>query len=183
MMPAEARLFFCRVSGCLTEGRIFVSASGEEMVSINTRDTMGIRMLKEENIEVRHLKWSIWFVKWSRYGGQLWPYLSPKRIKGGVMVYALMFARTYKCSFYFYVGVWRLNESFPILPHCHGYSCTVPLGGAVDLQRGPSRPVTGRQVGEEDGLPGGAGGKRAKGWLVSDSGEEKAALEGRGVHG
>lgn len=52
MMPVEVRLLFCRVSGCLTEGRIFVSASGEEMVSINTRDTMGIRMLKDENVEV-----------------------------------------------------------------------------------------------------------------------------------
>lgn len=45
---------FCRVSGCLTEGRIFVSASGEEMVSINTRDTMGIRMLQDEKVEVRN---------------------------------------------------------------------------------------------------------------------------------
>lgn len=55
MMPVEVRLFFCRVSGCLTEGQIFVSASGEEMVSINTRDTMGIRMLKDENVEVRNI--------------------------------------------------------------------------------------------------------------------------------
>lgn len=59
-MPVEVRLFFCRVSGCLTEGRIFVSASGEEMVSINTRDTMGIRMLKDENVEVRNPKFSIY---------------------------------------------------------------------------------------------------------------------------
>lgn len=44
---------FCRVSGCLTEGRIFLSASGEEMVSINSRDTMGIRMLQREDVEVR----------------------------------------------------------------------------------------------------------------------------------
>lgn len=52
-------MFFCRVSGCLTEGRIFVSASGEEMVSINTRDTMGIRMLKDKNVEVRNIKFSV----------------------------------------------------------------------------------------------------------------------------
>lgn len=51
-MPEVVRLMFCRVSGCLTEGRIFVSASGEEMVSINTRDTMGIRMLQDEKVEV-----------------------------------------------------------------------------------------------------------------------------------
>lgn len=72
-MPVEVRLLFCRVSGCLTEGRIFVSASGEEMVSINTRDTMGIRMLKDENVEVRILKFSINFLKW----WVLWVYLSP----------------------------------------------------------------------------------------------------------
>lgn len=51
-MPELVRLMFCNVSGCLTEGRIFLSASGEEMVSINTRDTMGIRMLQNEDVEV-----------------------------------------------------------------------------------------------------------------------------------
>lgn len=50
--PEVVRLMFCRVSGCLTEGRIFLSASGEEMVSINSRDTMGIRMLQKEDVEV-----------------------------------------------------------------------------------------------------------------------------------
>ncbi|TMS01976.1 N-acylneuraminate cytidylyltransferase A [Larimichthys crocea] len=51
-IPEVVRLMFCKVSGCLTEGRIFLSLSGEEMVSINTRDTMGIRMLQEEEVEV-----------------------------------------------------------------------------------------------------------------------------------
>ncbi|XP_060942852.1 N-acylneuraminate cytidylyltransferase-like [Limanda limanda] len=46
------RLMFCNVSGCLTEGRIFLSISGKEMVSINTRDTVGIRMLQKEEVEV-----------------------------------------------------------------------------------------------------------------------------------
>ncbi|XP_054457457.1 N-acylneuraminate cytidylyltransferase A [Anoplopoma fimbria] len=50
--PEVVRLMFCNVSGCLTEGRIFLSVSGEEMVSINTRDTMGIRMLQKEEMEV-----------------------------------------------------------------------------------------------------------------------------------
>lgn len=50
--PEVVHLMFCRVSGCLTEGRIFLSASGEEMVSINSRDTMGIRMLQREDVEV-----------------------------------------------------------------------------------------------------------------------------------
>lgn len=53
--PEVVRLMFCRVSGCLTEGRIFVSASGEEMVSINSRDTMGIRKLQKEEVEVKRL--------------------------------------------------------------------------------------------------------------------------------
>ncbi|XP_041635749.1 N-acylneuraminate cytidylyltransferase A [Cheilinus undulatus] len=51
-IPEMVHLLFCNVSGCLTEGRIFLSASGEEMVSINTRDTMGIRMLQKEGVEV-----------------------------------------------------------------------------------------------------------------------------------
>ncbi|XP_020514336.2 N-acylneuraminate cytidylyltransferase A [Labrus bergylta] len=50
--PEMVNLMFCNVSGCLTEGRIFLSVSGEEMVSINTRDTMGIRMLQKEDVEV-----------------------------------------------------------------------------------------------------------------------------------
>lgn len=58
-----------------------------------------------------------------------------------------------------------------------------PLGGAVDLHRGPRRPGAGRQAGEEAGLPGGAGGRRADGWFASNGGEKGAAVEGRGVHG
>ncbi|XP_039997437.1 N-acylneuraminate cytidylyltransferase A [Xiphias gladius] len=50
--PEVVRLMFCNVSGCLTEGRIFLSASEEEMVSVNTRDTMGVRMLQREEVEV-----------------------------------------------------------------------------------------------------------------------------------
>ncbi|XP_033465933.2 N-acylneuraminate cytidylyltransferase isoform X2 [Epinephelus lanceolatus] len=51
-MPEVVHLMFCNVSGCLTDGRIFLSVSGEEMVSVNTRDTEGIRMLQREDIEV-----------------------------------------------------------------------------------------------------------------------------------
>lgn len=43
---------FCSVSACLTEGRIFLSVSGEEMVSVNVRDTAGIRMLQRQEVEV-----------------------------------------------------------------------------------------------------------------------------------
>ncbi|XP_044038855.1 N-acylneuraminate cytidylyltransferase A [Siniperca chuatsi] len=50
--PEVVRLMFCNVSGCLTDGRIFLAVSGEEMVSINTRDTTGIHMLQREEVEV-----------------------------------------------------------------------------------------------------------------------------------
>lgn len=49
---AQIRLFLCSVSGCLTNGQIFVSVSGQEFVAINGQDLTGIRMLKEEDIEV-----------------------------------------------------------------------------------------------------------------------------------
>ncbi|KAI1882313.1 hypothetical protein AGOR_G00249390 [Albula goreensis] len=48
----EMKLLLCTVSGCLTDGQVYVSATGEEMVSINTRDETGIRMLQNENVEV-----------------------------------------------------------------------------------------------------------------------------------
>ncbi|KAI4797302.1 hypothetical protein KUCAC02_025198 [Chaenocephalus aceratus] len=50
--PEVVRLMFCNISGCLTGGHIFMSVSGEEMVSINIRDTRAIRMLQKEDIEV-----------------------------------------------------------------------------------------------------------------------------------
>ncbi|KAM4714777.1 N-acylneuraminate cytidylyltransferase-like [Anableps anableps] len=45
-------IMFCRVSRCLTNGRVFLSVSGEDMVSFHTRDTAGLRMLQNEGIEV-----------------------------------------------------------------------------------------------------------------------------------
>ncbi|KAM9468284.1 N-acylneuraminate cytidylyltransferase A [Clarias gariepinus] len=50
--PDSVRLLLCNVSGCLTDGQVYLSSAGEEMLSINTRDLTGIRMLKEEKIEV-----------------------------------------------------------------------------------------------------------------------------------
>ncbi|XP_056140920.1 N-acylneuraminate cytidylyltransferase A [Lampris incognitus] len=50
--PEVVQIFLCNVSGCLTDGQIFMSLSGEEMVSVNTRDITGIRMLKKEGVEV-----------------------------------------------------------------------------------------------------------------------------------
>ncbi|KAK7910018.1 hypothetical protein WMY93_014702 [Mugilogobius chulae] len=50
--PEVVKIMFCNISGCLTEGRIFISSSGTEMISLNTRDTAGIRMLKNEGVEV-----------------------------------------------------------------------------------------------------------------------------------
>lgn len=50
--PEVVRLLLCNVSGCLTDGQIHTSASGEEMVSINIRDQIGISMLKKEGVKV-----------------------------------------------------------------------------------------------------------------------------------
>ncbi|XP_052399634.1 N-acylneuraminate cytidylyltransferase B-like [Carassius gibelio] len=49
---AVVRLFLCKVSGCLTNGQIFTSVSGEDHVAINARDVAGIQMLQRDNIEV-----------------------------------------------------------------------------------------------------------------------------------
>lgn len=57
--PEVVKLMFCNVSGCLTEGRIFLSVSGEEMVSINTRDTAALRKLQKEGVEVMLLTSSL----------------------------------------------------------------------------------------------------------------------------
>ncbi|XP_072528714.1 N-acylneuraminate cytidylyltransferase A [Salminus brasiliensis] len=50
--PDMVRLLLCNVSGCLTDGQLYMSVGGEEMVSINSRDLAGIRMLKGEGMEV-----------------------------------------------------------------------------------------------------------------------------------
>lgn len=50
--PEVVRLMLCNVSGCLTDGRIFLSSSAQETVSINVKDTTGIRMLQREKVEV-----------------------------------------------------------------------------------------------------------------------------------
>ncbi|XP_062374672.1 N-acylneuraminate cytidylyltransferase A [Sardina pilchardus] len=50
--PEVVRLLLCNLSGCLTDGQIYVSSEGLEMVSLNTRDNMGIRMLQKEGVEV-----------------------------------------------------------------------------------------------------------------------------------
>ncbi|KAG9280760.1 N-acylneuraminate cytidylyltransferase B-like [Astyanax mexicanus] len=50
--PGEVKLLLCSVSGCLTDGQIYISVSGEELVSTNTRDLGAIHMLQSENIEV-----------------------------------------------------------------------------------------------------------------------------------
>ncbi|XP_061664086.1 N-acylneuraminate cytidylyltransferase A [Syngnathoides biaculeatus] len=50
--PEVVRLMFCNVSGCLTDGKIYLSAAGEEMMSVNSRDIAGIRLLQKEDVEV-----------------------------------------------------------------------------------------------------------------------------------
>lgn len=50
--PAVFRLLLCSVSGCLTDGQVYMSVSGEELVSTNAQDLNAIRLLQSENIEV-----------------------------------------------------------------------------------------------------------------------------------
>ncbi|KAK7149715.1 hypothetical protein R3I94_009123 [Phoxinus phoxinus] len=50
--PEIVKLLLCNVSGCLTDGQIYISANGEDMVSINTRDQAGIGMLIKEGVKV-----------------------------------------------------------------------------------------------------------------------------------
>ncbi|XP_028993001.1 N-acylneuraminate cytidylyltransferase A [Betta splendens] len=50
--PEVVQLLFCNVSGCLTDGRIYLSSSTQEMLSVNLKDTTAIRMLQKENVEV-----------------------------------------------------------------------------------------------------------------------------------
>jgi len=46
------KLLILDVDGVLTDGRIYKTTSGEEMLAFNVRDGMGIARLKEEGIEV-----------------------------------------------------------------------------------------------------------------------------------
>ncbi|XP_036432884.1 N-acylneuraminate cytidylyltransferase A isoform X2 [Colossoma macropomum] len=50
--PELLRLLLCNVSGCLTDGQVYMSAGAEEMLSINYRDLAGITMLQREGMEV-----------------------------------------------------------------------------------------------------------------------------------
>ncbi|XDV53400.1 hypothetical protein PO909_021909 [Leuciscus waleckii] len=49
---AAVRLFLCKVSGCLTSSKIYMSVSGEDLVAFSARDVAGVQMLKREDIEV-----------------------------------------------------------------------------------------------------------------------------------
>uniref|UniRef100_A0A4W4E5D9 N-acylneuraminate cytidylyltransferase n=1 Tax=Electrophorus electricus TaxID=8005 RepID=A0A4W4E5D9_ELEEL len=50
--PELVRLLLCNVLGCLTDRQISLSASGDERVSVNSRDLDGITMLQREGTEV-----------------------------------------------------------------------------------------------------------------------------------
>ncbi|XP_060758901.1 N-acylneuraminate cytidylyltransferase A [Neoarius graeffei] len=50
--PEQVCLLLCNVSGCLTDGQVYLSKSGDEILSISSRDLAGIRMLQEEKMEV-----------------------------------------------------------------------------------------------------------------------------------
>ncbi|KAF7694236.1 N-acylneuraminate cytidylyltransferase-like [Silurus meridionalis] len=48
----KLRMLLCNVSGCLTDGQVYLSSTGEEMFSFNTIDLTAINMLKNKKIEV-----------------------------------------------------------------------------------------------------------------------------------
>ncbi|KAI5086208.1 N-acylneuraminate cytidylyltransferase A isoform X1 [Silurus meridionalis] len=48
----KLRMLLCNVSGCLTDGQVSLSSTGEEMFSFNTRDLTAINMLKNKKIEI-----------------------------------------------------------------------------------------------------------------------------------
>ena len=48
----QIKLFISDVDGTLTDGGMYYNASGEIMKKFNTRDAFGLRLLKENNIEV-----------------------------------------------------------------------------------------------------------------------------------
>ncbi|KAK1789485.1 hypothetical protein P4O66_015401 [Electrophorus voltai] len=50
--PKLVRLLLCNVLGCLTDGQISLSASGDEMVPVNSRDLAGISLLQRKGTEV-----------------------------------------------------------------------------------------------------------------------------------
>ncbi|MCJ8748342.1 hypothetical protein PDJAM_G00163920 [Pangasius djambal] len=50
--PTVFRLMLCSMSGCLTDGQIYMSVSGEELVSTNAQDLSAIPLLQSEKIEV-----------------------------------------------------------------------------------------------------------------------------------
>ncbi|XP_046730053.1 N-acylneuraminate cytidylyltransferase-like, partial [Silurus meridionalis] len=49
----KLRMLLCNVSGCLTDGQVSLSSTGEKMFSFNTRDLTAINMLKNEKIEIK----------------------------------------------------------------------------------------------------------------------------------
>uniref|UniRef100_A0A3Q3GFC2 N-acylneuraminate cytidylyltransferase n=1 Tax=Kryptolebias marmoratus TaxID=37003 RepID=A0A3Q3GFC2_KRYMA len=46
-------LMFCKVSGCLTDGRVLLSINGQDMVSVHSKDLAGIKKLQKDDVEVR----------------------------------------------------------------------------------------------------------------------------------
>ncbi|KAK1166738.1 N-acylneuraminate cytidylyltransferase-like [Acipenser oxyrinchus oxyrinchus] len=48
----QVKLLVCNIDGCLTDGQVYLSAGGEELVSWNIRDTTGISTIQEQGVEV-----------------------------------------------------------------------------------------------------------------------------------
>ncbi|MGH0183490.1 UNVERIFIED_CONTAM: hypothetical protein FKN15_012053, partial [Acipenser sinensis] len=48
----QVKLLVCNIDGCMTDGQVYLSAGGEELVSWNIRDTTGISTIQEQGEEV-----------------------------------------------------------------------------------------------------------------------------------
>ncbi|XP_006633225.3 N-acylneuraminate cytidylyltransferase A [Lepisosteus oculatus] len=48
----HVKLFVCNIEGCLTNGQVYLSANGEELISFNIKDSVGIKMLQDQGVEV-----------------------------------------------------------------------------------------------------------------------------------
>ncbi|XP_062861036.1 N-acylneuraminate cytidylyltransferase A [Trichomycterus rosablanca] len=50
--PELVQVLLCNLSGCLTDGQIYLSSSGEESLSVSTKDLTGISMIQKAGMEV-----------------------------------------------------------------------------------------------------------------------------------
>ncbi|MBN3305978.1 NEUA cytidylyltransferase, partial [Amia calva] len=48
----QVKLFVTNFDGCLTDGKLYMSTTGEEILSVNVKDTMAVKLLQDSGVEV-----------------------------------------------------------------------------------------------------------------------------------